>query len=260
MAKKPASQPEAQWEPSISAFGGHPLHMHVPSFKAPAGAPEAAEMSGPATKLAEMGVTDAEQLVALAGIEEVHDLLPAALGTTKAELDRFVKEARKVLPAAVAAEMESALPAMFALGAMEPTTGGPAGPPGPATAAAAAGLPSSANLVANMSPIRRQGDRGTCVAFTLTAIHEYFRRVSAAPEDFSEQHLYHEAKLIDGAPTVCGTFQQIAASVLAGTGQCREAIWAYNPFNPCNNNGIMPSNARQDASSYRLTLKSISPK
>src|SRR5262245_30276424 len=192
MAKKPANQPEMQFEPSISAFGGHPLHIHVPSFKAPAGAPEAAaEAPGPAVKLAELGVTDAEQLLALASIEEVHDLLPAALGTSKAELDRLVKEARKALPAAVAVEMETSLPAMFALGAMEPPAGEPAGA---ATAAAAAGLPSSANLVAKMSSIRKQGDRGTCVAFTVTAIHEYFRRVSGAPEDFSEQHLYHEAK------------------------------------------------------------------
>ena len=80
------------------------------------------------------------------------------------------------------------------------------------------------------------------------------------PQDFSEQHLYHEMKLIDGSPTVCGTWQSIGANVLRSRGECREVIWPYNPNLPCNNNGTMPANARSDAASYKLALVALSSK
>src|SRR5205814_4054915 len=127
--------------------------------------------------------------------------LAAALGASKQEVESLVKEARKVLPPPVAAELEHPLPAMFGLGALEPTPEVRAA----ATAVPAAelpeavALPQSANLIGKMSPIRNQGNRGTCVSFTATAMDEYYRRVKNIPSgyDLSEQHLYHEVKLID---------------------------------------------------------------
>ena len=61
-------------------------------------------------------------------------------------------------------------------------------------------------------------------AFALTAINEYIGRMHSTPQDFAEQHLYHEMKLIDGAPTQCGTWQSAGAKVLSARGECREVV------------------------------------
>ena len=109
------------------------------------------------------------------------------------------------------------------------------------------------NLISMMPPIRSQGPRGTCVAFTLTALHEYVLRRRGDNQDLSEQHLYYEIKQIDGAPNQCGTWQAKAVSVLGSRGQCREVIWPYHPDSDCNDHGPLPSRARSDGLRYRLS-------
>jgi C1A family cysteine protease len=108
-----------------------------------------------------------------------------------------------------------------------------------------------------MSPIRNQGSRGTCVSFTLTALNEYILRRRGIVRDLSEQHLYYEVKLIDGAPNDCGTWQARAVLALRDRGQCRESIWPYNPNPPCNNHGPRPAQARPDGLLHRLATIQI---
>lgn len=118
---------------------------------------------------------------------------------------------------------------------------------------AAAALPASVNHVPALQPIRpSQGDRGTCVAFAMSAVHEFHVRAQGGV-DLSEQFLYHETKLIDGSPKDCGTWQVKAAQVIGTLGQCLEADWAYNPALPCNDNGVEPANARVKAGFRKAT-------
>jgi Papain family cysteine protease len=212
--------------------------------------------------LADLGVTDAEQLVALSAIPDARGKIAQTIGVRKAEFDSLLREAKKILPPPTLAEMEHPLPAMFGLGAMEPPAGeAEAAAAMPADIASAPPAGAAMNIIANMPPIRNQGSRGTCVSFTLTAVQDYYRRLhGVANPNWSEQHLYHEIKLIDGSPAACGTWQSKGAIVLANRGQCREVIWPYNPNPPCNNNGVMPPTARPDALNYRLNLTALSAK
>jgi C1A family cysteine protease len=239
----------------MSAFGGHPLHLHVSATRAAA----AGAGGGAGAQLAELGITDAEQLVAVASIEEARGNLAATLDVSKQELDNLVKEAKKVLPPPLVAELDHPLPVVYPLGAVEPPPEARAAAEAEPAAdlAEAVALPPTANLIPLMAPIRNQGARGTCVSFTLTAINEYVRRVQNHPQDLSEQHLYHEIKLVDGSPALCGTWQRVGAQVLKSRGQCRELVWPYNPNPPCNNNGVMPANARSDAAHYKVTLAAV---
>lgn len=213
-------------------------------------------------KLAAVGITDAEQLLALAGIPDVHDYLTEYLELNTAELEAAVNEARRAVPETLAAEVEAPVPYAYGLGVLPPT---------PEMIAAAeisfeldtsvAALPPSVNLIGRMPPIRNQGSRGTCVAFTLTAAHDYATRLpNGQPNNFSEQHLYYETKLIDGAPNSCGTWQAKAAIALANRGQCLESIWPYNPNPPCNNHGRLPANARTNGLKYKFQLVAVAPR
>jgi C1A family cysteine protease len=121
-------------------------------------------------------------------------------------------------------------------------------------------LPAAINLIPFMSPIRNQAARGTCVSFALTALNEYILRRRGFIRDLSEQHLYYEIKLIDGAPAGCGTWQVRAVNALRVRGQCREQLWPYNPNPPCNNHGPRPFLARTDGLNYRLNTIAVSPR
>jgi hypothetical protein len=80
-----------------------------------------------------------------------------------------------------------------------------------------------------MPPVRDQRQRGTCVAFAVTAAHE-IARASGAPvtEDLSEEALFWGCKLIDGNWN-SGTRFSSAAAAIAATGQPIEAVWPYVP-------------------------------
>ncbi|KMO41454.1 hypothetical protein VQ02_05660 [Methylobacterium variabile] len=216
--------------------------------------------SNSAGALASLGIDDIEQLVAISSIPNVRDELKSQLSLDEKAFDAFVKRYLKALPAERAALVSSPAPAEFGLGVLPMT------PEMLATAEASAGamtleeaieLPASINLIPYMTPIRNQASRGTCVAFTLTALHEYILRRRGTPQDLSEQHLYYEVKLIDGYPSACGTWQSKAVTVLTSRGQCREIVWPYNPNPPCNNHGAVPVRARTDGLRYRLTTIAV---
>jgi C1A family cysteine protease len=212
-------------------------------------------------QLADLGVTDVEQLIALANSQEGLDNLAATLGIDKKDIEHLAEAGKKALPANLVAELAHPLSAQFSLGVFEPTEEMRAATEAVGEAYEAVALPPSVNLISRFNPIRNQGQRGTCVAFALTAINEYFQRFGRGRPaiDLSEQHLYHECKLVDGSPGGCGTWQRVGASVLGSRGECREIVWPYNPNLPCNNNGVMPSNARTDAANYKVALVAINP-
>ena len=243
---------EEGYNPIRSAFGGHPL----------ADLPQVSEEAR--SLLEGLGYTDAEQVVAAAAITEVRPYLEQALGK---ELDDIVAAVRESLGEEAVMMAETPVQGTFALGVLPPT------PEVEAEIAEAAGamssliaempaaaLPPSVNHALRMSPIRQQGGRGTCVGFSMTAMHEFYRNQSGTPQDFSEQFLYHQTKQIDGNPAACGTWAVKAAQVLAGKGQCREAVWPYNPNPPCNNNGVQPGNALADAAGFKLQPIVLNPK
>ena len=237
---------EGDLKSRFSAFQGHLLES-ISSYAASTSA-----------SLSEAGITDAEQLVAIAAIPEARPFLMEHLALTESELDSLVEEASSLLPPQILSTVESPLPPLFPLGALEPTSEMKSAELAyTLSAPEAVSLPAAVNLIARMSPIRNQAQRGTCVAFAVTAINEYYRRTLGRVVDLSEQHSYFETKLIDGSPAACGTWQVKAAQALANRGQCREAVWPYNPNPPCNNHGPLPANARPDGINYRLQLQQL---
>jgi hypothetical protein len=237
----------------FSAFGGHLLGSGDTRSAVAVGDDQLAT-------LASLGIQDAEQLVAIAAIPEVRQELEAALEVDSGELKRLIDRANGSLPPERAALVSAPAPKDLGLGVLLPTAEMMAVAEASATAAVETpvALPASINLIAYMPQIRNQGPRGTCVAFTLTALNEYILRRRGISQNLSEQHLYFETKQIDGSPNACGTWQAKAVLVLRDRGQCREAIWPYNPNPPCNNHGALPPQARPNGLSYRLrTLPAI---
>lgn len=101
----------------------------------------------------------------------------------------------------------------------------------------------------NFLPIKNQGNRGTCVAFSITASNEYYQMKNGR-NDLSEQHLYYEAKQIDGDNN-CGTTIANAIKVISTQGQSREQFWAYRPTTECNDHGNKPILADLDSQFFK---------
>lgn len=79
-----------------------------------------------------------------------------------------------------------------------------------------------------LPPVRDQGERGTCVAFAVTAAHEAAIVTSAgAIEDLSEEVLYWGCKQVDGDHE-SGTSFHSAAIALSTWGQPPEDLWPYD--------------------------------
>lgn len=238
----------------ISAFGGHVL-------AAPAA--DGAEVAGDSQgllELASLGFEDAEQLVALAAMPEALEQLNAALPDGERSRAALLDAARSSLPRDRLELLSAPAPRDLGLGVLPPTPEMLADAEMSSAESADVGmvaLPPAVNLVNFMSPIRNQASRGTCVAFTCTSLHEYVARRRGSAQDLSEQHLYYETKLIDGSPDACGTWQSKAVLVLQQRGQCREAVWPYNPNPPCNGHGPRPANARSGALYHRLTTLAV---
>lgn len=210
--------------------------------------------------LASIGIEDAEQVVAVAAIPDARSELQQVLGLKDKAFQAFLDGVQGMLPAARAAAFGSPSPKNLGLGARPPTAEMTAALERAAVepeAAEAVELPSSVNLISYFQPIRNQGSRGTCVSFTLTALNEYIARRRGIVRDLSEQHLYYETKLIDGAAASCGTWQVRAVTVLSSRGQCRETVWPYLNALPCNNHGARPAAARPDGMNYRLSTLAV---
>ena len=92
-------------------------------------------------------------------------------------------------------------------------------------------LPKKIDYTKKMSPVRDQGDDGTCVGFASTVgmkehqeLIDYEKLIMLSP-----RFVYNECKKIDGAPESEGTSIRAAMKVLKDKGTCREKFWPYQP-------------------------------
>lgn len=76
------------------------------------------------------------------------------------------------------------------------------------------------SLIPQMSPIRHQQNRGTCVAHAALAVYEHYLNVNGALQDLSEQFLYWNCKSNDGIPNLEGTWLATAIPLLQREGCC----------------------------------------
>lgn len=115
-----------------------------------------------------------------------------------------------------------------------------------------AALPPTANLIAEMQPIRDQGTRGTCVAHASAAAAEHYWRNNGRNVDLSRQFLYWDCKQHDGDPNDEGTWVAVAMARLQADGCCLEATWPY-VMDPIPNNESQnppPQPASAEAAEY----------
>lgn len=241
----------------FSGFGGHSLTA-MPKLTVGGGEDGGGEAL--IDTLNEIGVEDAEQLVALLAVPDTREKLQDVLGAQKQRFATVLKEIESTVPPERIAALNQPAEADLSFGALMPTEEMVAAAELATDAAITIDpvtLPSAVNLIPYMSVIRNQGSRGTCVAFALTALNEYILRRRGLIRDLSEQHLYYETKLIDGVPNVCGTWQAKGVIVLRTRGECRESIWPYNPNSACNAHGPLPPGARPDALNYRLNTIAV---
>lgn len=252
MATHDYDESDANEASGFSGFGGHLL-------SSPDGELATQELGidgqGLVSTLLSLGIEDAEQVVAVAAIPEARVQLQRVLGLQDKAFQDFLDKVQGMLPESRAMALNSPSPKDLGLGVRAPTAEMMAAAAATAVefdVEAAVELPSSVNLIAYFRPIRSQGPRGTCVSFALTALNEYITRRRGIVRDLSEQHLYYETKLIDGASASCGTWQAKGVTVLAGRGECRESVWPYRNALPCNNHGPLLVAARPDGLNNRL--------
>jgi C1A family cysteine protease len=91
-------------------------------------------------------------------------------------------------------------------------------------------LPAKVDHSGKMSPVRDQGDEGTCVGFASVAgMKEYQEKQDYSKlVGLSPRFLYNECKKIDGIPGE-GTTIRTAMKVLKSLGVCQEKYWPYKP-------------------------------
>ena len=86
-------------------------------------------------------------------------------------------------------------------------------------------LPPSVDYEKDMSPVRNQGTRGSCVAFASVAVKEYQerkQRKSKPRYDFSEEWVYRLVMHPGG-----GAYPRDAFKILLDNGVCRDAYMPY---------------------------------
>ena len=114
----------------------------------------------------------------------------------------------------------------------------------------AARFPKSVDYTRKMSPVRDQGDDGTCVRFaTAVGMKEYQELIDYKKlVTLSPRYVYSECKKIDGAPAQEGTTIRAAMKVLKNKGVCRERFWPYQPHQK----NKPQKGARNDAKKFRV--------
>lgn len=130
------------------------------------------------------------------------------------------------------------------------------------SAVAAEPLPPKVNMIADMAPVRDQGDRGTCVAHASLAVMEHYLKLQGRYQNLSRQFLYWDCKEKDGDPNAYGTWIGVAMKVLGTDGCCPETTWPYNSATIPGNEGQgpPPASAGPAAIGFRATtIHQIAP-
>lgn len=114
-------------------------------------------------------------------------------------------------------------------------------------------LSSGVNQISGFGPVKNQGQRGTCTAFSTTAANEYrFGKLgSGQVPNLSEQFLYFVTKTNIDKNEVCGSFHRSTTSAINIYGQCLGSQLGYNPNEPCFQNDKIPDMVYQNALNYR---------
>lgn len=92
-------------------------------------------------------------------------------------------------------------------------------------------VPGKIDYTAAMTPVRDQGDEGTCVAFAgAVGVKEYqdakeYRKII----ELSARYLYSMCKANDGIPDEDGTYPRVAMKMLMKYGVSPESYWPYRP-------------------------------
>jgi C1A family cysteine protease len=109
-------------------------------------------------------------------------------------------------------------------------------------------------------PIRDQGQRGTCVAFSVTAAHEVaLLDKTGNLEDLSEETLYWHCKQNDGDNDP-GTSFDSAALALSQSGQPTEDKWPYDGFRDDTAANYLPPQAALDPNvCHKAQMKQVAP-
>jgi C1A family cysteine protease len=123
------------------------------------------------------------------------------------------------------------------------------------SAVSAEPLPPKVNMIAQMPPVRDQGERGTCVAHACVAVLEHYLELQNNYQDMSEQFLYWDCKQSDNEPDAYGTWIGVAMPLLQKDGCCLESTWPYNPTPIAGNEGQgpPPAGAVAAALAFRVT-------
>jgi hypothetical protein len=92
-------------------------------------------------------------------------------------------------------------------------------------------IPKKIDYTAKLSPVRDQGDEGTCVSFASTAGMKEYQEMLDYQKlvELSPRFVYTECKKIDGMPESEGTTLRAAMQVLNKLGVCQEKFWPYKP-------------------------------
>lgn len=92
-------------------------------------------------------------------------------------------------------------------------------------------MPMKVDYSSKMSPVRDQGNEGTCVGFaSVCGMKEYQEKIDYDKlVILSPRYVYDECKKIDGMPHSEGTAIRIAMKVLKNEGVCLESFWPYHP-------------------------------
>jgi C1A family cysteine protease len=111
-------------------------------------------------------------------------------------------------------------------------------------------LPEKIDWTAKMSPVRNQGEEGTCVGFATTTgmkecqeLLDYEKLIILSP-----RFVYSECKKIDDMPELEGTTIRAAMQVLEEKGVCREKFWPYQ----ARQKDKAKEGATQDAKRFRI--------
>ena len=108
-------------------------------------------------------------------------------------------------------------------------------------------LPKKVDYTPKLSPVREQGDEGTCVGFaTACGMKEYqefldYKKLVV----LSPRFVYNECKKIDGMPEIEGTTIRAAMKVINKKGVCQEKFWPYFPHQKTKAKKGVLSNAKK---------------
>lgn len=92
-------------------------------------------------------------------------------------------------------------------------------------------VPASIDYTTAMTPVRYQGNEGTCVAFaSVVGVKEYqdtkeYRKTV----NLSPRYIYSLCKANDGIPHEDGTYPRVAMKMLLRYGVSPESYWPYHP-------------------------------